>query len=190
MNDPRGTGAPAVATDVHGVVPSNPVVREWCDRVQEGTCPMGFFSSRPPEASGRQIAPISRDRLVSLFEAQEWKYFIDNEGDLGGNWDANLFYFMIRGTDDQVLHIQSMWHITPDIERLEEVRLFLDTWHRDRLWPKCFHRITDAGRIRVFAEHNVDFEHGATDDQLFDQVQCGLSTTLQFYAALESELGV
>ena len=52
------------------------------------------------------------------------------------------------------------------------------------------HRITDEGRIRVFAEHNVDFEHGATDDQLFDQVQCGLSTALQFYEALESELGV
>lgn len=163
---------------------------QWWDPDQEGVCPMGFFAPRSPEASGRQITPISRDRLVALFEAQEWKYFIDNEGDLGGNWDTNLFYFMIRGTTDQVLHIQSMWHVTPDMERLEEIRFFLDTWHRDRLWPKCFHRITDEGRIRVFAEHNVDFEHGATDDQLFDQVQCGLSTALQFYEALESELGV
>lgn len=151
---------------------------------------MGLFSARPAPPPVDVPTPVTRDRLVLLFEDQGWKYFIDNEGDLGGNWDTNLFYFMIRGTTDQVLHIQSMWHVTPDMDRLEEIRFFLDTWHRDRLWPKCFHRITDEGRIRVFAEHNVDFEHGATDEQLFDQVQCGLSTALQLYESLESELGL
>lgn len=151
---------------------------------------MGLFSTRSAPPASDVPTPISRDRLVRLFEEQGWKYYIDNEGDLGGNWDDNQFYFMLRGADSEILHIQSMWHTTLDIEHLEEVRLFIDTWHRDRLWPKCYHRISDEGRIRVFAKHTVDMEHGATDAQLLQQVRCALGTATQFYDEITRGLGV
>lgn len=151
---------------------------------------MGLFSPRSASRPVIQPTPVSRDRLVGLFEGQGWKYYIDNEGDLGGNWDDNQFYFMFRGSDAEILHIQSMWHTTLDIEHLEEVRLFIDEWQREHLWPKCYHRISDEGRIRVFAEHTVDLEFGATDDQLMQQVRCALGTCTQFFDQISRALGV
>lgn len=149
---------------------------------------MGFFSG----SSGGAAAPppITRDRLVSIFEDNGWKYYIDNEGDLGGNWDDNQFYFLLRGEDGEILHIQSMWHMTPNIDRLEEVRSFIEQWHREHLWPKCYHRISDEGRIRVFCENTVDHELGATDAQLLQQIHCALGTATSFYDELSAAMGV
>ena len=149
---------------------------------------MGLFTGG--DTAGDVPAPISRDRMVALFEHKGWKYFIDNEGDLGGNWDDNQFYFMVRGQQNEILHIQAMWHTTLDIEYLERVRSFIENWHRDRLWPKCYHRISDEGRIRVYCENTVDHEHGATDDQLRQQINCALGTASQFFDDISQALEV
>ncbi len=147
---------------------------------------MGRFSGWTEGADA--LAPISRDRLIPLFDDQEWRYFVDNEGDLGGVWDDDQFYFLVRGTDSTFLHIQALWHTTPKIDYLEHVRGFIEEWHRRRLWPKCYHRITDEGRIRVFCENTIDYGDGATDEQLLQQVTCALGTAASFFEDLTTSL--
>ncbi len=147
---------------------------------------MGFFSGRRPADSETPL--VTRDRLLDLFEQNQWKYFVDNEGDLGGNWDDDQFYFLLRGSDSEILHIQSMWHMTPRIDFLEDVRTFIEQWHREHLWPKCYHRISDEGRIRVFCENTVDYEKGASDAQLLQQIRCALGTASGFYDELTTAL--
>lgn len=149
---------------------------------------MGLFSASSQPMV--EPTPISAERLVGLFDQRGWKYFVDNEGDLGGYWDDNRFYFLVRGSDHEILHVQGLWHLSLRFERLEEVRSFIEQWHRDHLWPKCYHRITDEGRIRVFTENTVDWEHGATDEQLLQQISCALGTSAQFFDTMAEALGV
>ena len=43
---------------------------------------------------------------------------------------------------------------------------------------------------RVVAEVNGDYEYGATDAQLVQQVMCALATTLQLFRALAERYGI
>ena len=43
---------------------------------------------------------------------------------------------------------------------------------------------------RAVAEVNADYEYGATDAQLVQQVMCALATTLQLFRALEERYGL
>lgn len=132
--------------------------------------------------------PLSRDRLISLFENEQWRYFVDSEGDVGGVWDDDQVYFLIRGTDSALLQIQALWHMTPKIDYLEPIRGFIEEWHRRRLWPKCYHRITDEGRIHVFCENTIDYGDGATDEQILQQVRSLLGTAAGFFEDLTASL--
>lgn len=137
------------------------------------------------------LAPLCRDRVESQLKRMDWRYFIDSDGDLGSVWgDNDVFYFLLRGSDEEILHIQAMWHQTMPIERIEEVREQIDQWNLKRLWPKGSHRISDEGRIRVFAEVSVDWEPGVTDNQILQQIRCALGTTSQFFETLQNELGI
>ncbi|WP_026461010.1 YbjN domain-containing protein [Schaalia suimastitidis] len=146
---------------------------------------MGLFSSKAPEP----VTPaISRERITAIFDKEGWNYHIDNEGDLGGMWDDNNFHFMLRGNDKEILMILGRWHDNLPIEKLEQLREFITTWHRTKLWPKCYHRIDDEGKIRVFTEVAIDHEHGANDDQLAQHIHCALATSNQFFKALVEEV--
>ena len=137
------------------------------------------------------LAPLCRDRVERQLKAMDWRYFIDSDGDLGSVWgDNDVFYFLLRGDDDEILHIQAMWHQTMPIERLGEVRDLIDQWNLKRLWPKGSHRISDEGRIRVFEEVSVDWEPGVSDHQILQQIRCSLGTTSQFFEMLQTELSV
>jgi hypothetical protein len=46
-------------------------------------------------------------------------------------------------------------------------------------------RVRDNGMIQVFTEVTVDLEHGVTDNQLDQMLQCGLSTGSMFLDALD-----
>jgi hypothetical protein len=46
----------------------------------------------------------------------------------------------------------------------------------------------EGGRLAVYAEVSVDFEHGATDAQLAQTVSCGLGTAVQLFHAVGAQL--
>ena len=75
------------------------------------------------------------------------------------------------------------------IEFGEDLRDFLQAWHGEYLWPKA-HVVDQEGGDRVVAEVNADYEYGATDAQLVQQVMCALATTLQLFRALEERYGI
>ncbi len=146
---------------------------------------MGFFSK--PEPTRQGLPPLTQERMKALFDQEKWSYFVDNEGDLGGIWDGNQFFFLQRGDDNEILHVTARWHHTLPIEHLDAIRNFLNEWNKQKLWPKVFHRIGDEGRISLIAEHAADWEHGVTDEQLALTVHCALSTSLHFFEAVETE---
>lgn len=112
---------------------------------------MGLFSRPKPEESAPLTPAISQERLIALFKERGWHYFVDSDNDLGGTWDDDTYYFMLRGKDQEILHIQSMWHLSIPIERLEEVRAFIREWHRQKLWPKAYHASMTRARFAFSA---------------------------------------
>ena len=147
---------------------------------------MGLFSRSESAPEEALTPPVTQERLVQLFKDKGWHYFIDSDGDLGGTWDDDTFYFMLRGENKEILHIQSMWHLSLPMDKLDQVRRFIVEWHRSKLWPKVYHRINDEGVIRIFCENSVDWEHGASDDQLMQQISCALGTSAEFYRELSA----
>lgn len=148
---------------------------------------MGFFtddsiSATPPA--------LTQERIKAIFDKEEWKYDVDDDGDLRGLWDDNLFYFMLRGEQKEILVVHGAFQRTLPMERLEEVRVFLNSWNRDKIWPKGYHRVMDNGEIAVFCDHASDWEDGVTTEQLAQTLNCALATSLSMYTTLTTELGL
>ena len=119
---------------------------------------------------------VTPARIAAWMTNNQFSYFVDNDGDLGGLWRGRLFYFFLFGEKSEILQVRGQWHREVAIERLEEVLDVCNEWNADRIWPKAYVRVRDNGRVHVVSEVATDLEHGATDAQLSQMLFCGLST--------------
>jgi len=130
--------------------------------------------------------PLSSDRLVRWLTDSSFSFFVDNDGDVGGLWRSRVFYFFLFGERQEILQVRGHWQREGAIERLVEILEFCNTWNTERIWPKAYVRVRDDGHVHVVGEVAVDFEHGATDDQLSQTLHCGLATATMLFDALDS----
>lgn len=135
------------------------------------------------------VRPITQERLGLLFDSEGWAWRIDGDGDLCGLWEGHLFCFRFLGDSREVLSIVAFMKRLVPLEYGEDLRDFLQAWHGEFLWPKAYAAEHLEGD-RVVAEVNGDYEYGATDAQLVQQVMCALATTLQLFRALEERYGI
>ncbi|WP_194948152.1 YbjN domain-containing protein [Actinomyces trachealis] len=133
--------------------------------------------------------PLTVERIAALFKERDYVFFIDSDGDLGGTWEDATFYFLLHGENKEVLHVRAQYPGTVDVAYLEKVREVMEASHRSRPWPKAFYRIDDDGDIRVYAAHTVDYEHGVTDAQILQHVDCAIGSILHLFASLNEALG-
>ncbi|RHA43805.1 type III secretion system chaperone family protein [Cellulomonas rhizosphaerae] len=130
-------------------------------------------------------APVTPARIAAWMTDNQFSYFVDNDGDLGGLWRGRLFYFFLFGEKAEILQVRGQWHREIAIERLEEVLDICNEWNADRIWPKAYVRVRDNGRVHVVSEVATDLEHGVNDAQLSQMLFCGLSTGSMFFDALD-----
>lgn len=142
------------------------------------------------EPAKPQIRPLSQERLVELFEDQEWHYNVDDDGDLGGRWDHTFFYFFRSGGQEEILNVSARFLIPIPEDKVEETRQFIEDWHREHLWPKAYTMADDEGQMRVAVDVALDYEHGVTDAQLLRHARCAIGTTMQLTEGLKEALGL
>ncbi|MDR1449367.1 MAG: YbjN domain-containing protein [Propionibacteriaceae bacterium] len=144
---------------------------------------MGFFTQTgKQDSSGPEVLPpLTRDRIESALKSKDWSYQIDSDGDIGGIWDDNQFYFFLAGEQKEIFFLRACWHHSLSIEQRTEARAVIDEWHMERLWPKGYTRVNDEGRVRIFSDLVVDFEHGLSDNQLLQTIICGITTSIQLF---------
>lgn len=147
-------------------------------------------AERPRPAPSSATPAVTQERLKAILDSRGWNWFVDNEGDLGGIWDGNTFYFMLVGQEKSILQIYGTFNRSISMERLDEVREFILAWHHDKLWPKVAHRVTDSGELRIQVENTVDWQYGASDAQLLQHIDCALGTAGGFFDALIERLGL
>jgi hypothetical protein len=91
----------------------------------------------------------------------------------------------VVGESSEVLQVRGQWHRDLTIERLEEILELCNEWNAERIWPKTYVRVRDNGAVLVYTEVTVDLEHGVTEDQLDQLLQCGLTTGSMFFEHLD-----
>lgn len=136
-----------------------------------------------------EIGALTRERVEAFLTANGWTYGIDPDGDVGGQWDDNLFYFFLMGTAREVLQVRGQWKQTFSLERETELVHVLNELNRDLIWPKLYLRAED-GVLAIFSEVSTDLEHGVSDDQLGQLIACGLFTGLKAFEQLAERLGL
>ena len=143
--------------------------------------------SSQPSGRGHETAlppALSSERIEQALAAEGWTYQIDSDGDIGGMWDNNLFYFFLYGDQNEILQIRGRWHQALPLEHRARVRQALDDYHQVKIWPKAYTRVDDDGRLWVLSEHTVDWEFGVTDEQLALTLRCAITTSLSLYHEL------
>ena len=108
------------------------------------------------------VRPISQERVGLLFDGEGWDWEIDQDGDLRGTWEGQLFCFRFLGDSQEVLSIIAFMSETIPAKYEADLLLFLEGWHREYLWPKAYFHREAKGGLRLVAEVNSDYEYGAS----------------------------
>lgn len=148
---------------------------------------MGWFDSAE---TGDSVRPISKERIEKIFDGQGWYYGRDDDDDVCGRWDGAPFFFLFMGQDHEILQVTARVAEEVPAEREDELASVIEDWHRDRIWPKAFYAPSEAGPLRIMTEVNVDYEHGATDAQLLQHVNCAIATSLSLFDHIRETLGI
>ncbi|MDR2252576.1 MAG: YbjN domain-containing protein [Bifidobacteriaceae bacterium] len=139
----------------------------------------------PGRLPGLGPQPLTRSRIEAALRAEDWSYQIDSDGDIGGIWESNVFYFFLYGDQKEILQVRGRWHQELPIELRAQVREAIDNWHFAKIWPKAYTTVDDGGRLWVLAEQSVDWEYGVTDEQLRLTLRCSITTSLSLFRHLQ-----
>lgn len=139
----------------------------------------------PPQHVPTDVpTPLTDARIGAWFSRHGYTWFTDDDGDVGGLWRGRLFYFFLFGDRQEILQVRGQWNREIAIERLTEVLEICNAWNADRIWPKTYARVRDDGMVHVTCEVATDLEHGVTDAQLGQLLECGLGSATVFFDML------
>lgn len=144
---------------------------------------MSYFAKSIGGASS--LAPVSVDRLAQVLEAEGLNFgYSDDRSRLGGYWGEHLVEFIFYGEALEVLQVRAHWGRPLPADSWVDVLERLNSNNSERIWPKLYVDREDDG-LAVMAEHAVDYEPGASDEQLAQHVQCAVSTSLGAFERLD-----
>ncbi|WP_306205609.1 type III secretion system chaperone family protein [Actinoplanes sp. RD1] len=129
--------------------------------------------------------PLSHDMIVDALKAREFAHFVDEDGDIGGNWQGCLIYFFRLGQKQEIFQVRVLTHAGFTVDDVPRLYAFCNAWNHDRLWPKAYVHTGDDGIVRVIGEVGADFEHGVTPAQLDQVMVCGIATGIELAEAVQ-----
>ena len=140
-----------------------------------------------PGRPAQQTRPLTAERLAARLAALGYRVSTDDDGDIGGVWGQDRFWFLRMGSAREILQVRGRWRRTLPLEQRADVLLALNDWNRDRIWPKAYLR-TEDGRTAVYAEVSVDLADGVTDDQIDAVIGRGLAAGGRLFGALAQQM--
>lgn len=140
-----------------------------------------------PGRPAQETRPLTAERLAARLAALGYRVSTDDDGDIGGVWGQDRFWFLRMGSAREILQVRGRWRRTLPLEQRADVLLALNDWNRDRIWPKAYLR-TEDGRTAVYAEVSVDLADGVTDDQIDAVIGRGLAAGGRLFGALAQQM--
>ncbi|OJF15127.1 type III secretion system chaperone family protein [Couchioplanes caeruleus] len=130
------------------------------------------------------LQPLSNELIISALNARDFAHFLDEDGDVGGNWQGCLIYFFRLGKNHEIFQVRSLTQVEFSTDDVPQLYAFCNAWNHDRLWPKAYVHTGDDGVVRVVGEVGADFEHGVTPAQLDQVMICGIATGIELAEAV------
>ncbi len=127
-------------------------------------------------SNGQRPTPVTRARIEQYLAQHDYSFELDSDGDVTGLWDGNQLWFLLLGEDTEVLQVRGRWQKALAGEDRATALRAINDWNRDRIWPKVYLRQEEPG-LALYAEVSVDLEHGVTDAQLSQYLECGIATS-------------
>ena len=130
------------------------------------------------------MQPLTHEMLTEALKSRGFHYFVDEDGDVVGNFQGNLIYFFQLGESREMLQIRALVQHVFGIDDVRRLYEFCNAWNHDQLWPKAYVHVNDDGTVNVIGEVVADWEHGVTAEQLDQIVICGVATGCQLADAV------
>ncbi|MHB1065299.1 MAG: type III secretion system chaperone family protein [Georgenia sp.] len=126
---------------------------------------------------------VTPERLRQVVTTRGYHVRTAPDASIAGRWDGYQFQLRLAGEQQDVLSVRGTWgRWVPDGLEGPVVQAIND-WNRDKVWPTVFTAPLEDG-LTVRTEIMADVSAGATDRQLLDLIEGGLSSGVQFFQAL------
>ena len=123
--------------------------------------------------------PLSQEMITDALTARCFNYFVDEDGDVVGNFQGNLIYFFRLGAEREILQIRALVQHVFGIDDVSRLYEFCNAWNHDQLWPKAYVHVNDDGTVLVVGEVIADWEKGVTPEQLDQVIIAAVATSVQ-----------
>ena len=134
-----------------------------------------------------ELPPLTRDRIEEFLKREEYRYFIDSDGDIGGHWTDFTVYFLLATDDMDVLYLTGRWAERLPLEQRAAALEACNKFQVEHFWPKL--NVVDRDNyLDVHAEAVTNLGAGVTDEQLSILLDTGLSAMSQAFEMLADTL--
>lgn len=145
-------------------------------------------ASPAPDAALRRPGPeatavVTPERLRQVVTARGYHVRTGPGASIAGLWDGYQFQLRLAGEKQDVLSVRGAWGRSVPDGLQAAVAQAINDWNRDKVWPTVFTVPLEEG-LTVRTEIMADLSAGATDRQLLDLIEGGLSSGVQFFQAL------
>lgn len=112
------------------------------------------------------LPPLTRDRLERLVDHLGFEY-VSTDWGVCFESEGIRFEFLLHGPSQEILIVRSdLIDDLPPYASRKRVRDEVDRWNQHACWPKAFTHFCSGGHLHVYGELSMDYDMGATDNQL------------------------
>ncbi|MDG4767102.1 YbjN domain-containing protein [Solwaraspora sp. WMMD406] len=126
------------------------------------------------------VAPLTLEGITAALNERGDRYFVDDDGVVGGKWGQAVIQFERLGEQREILHARVMAQRRLPVDRLTEAYQFCNAWNHDRLLPKVYVHDNGDGELILAGDVSTDLEHGVSGAQLAALVNATIATGASF----------
>ncbi len=149
----------------------------------------GSTMAGPSKINGNdfKIEPLSARRIANALDGLGISYGTDPDGDLYAQWDGMRVWFLVAGTESNILRIMAGWTVRPPMRMLPALLPVINNWNATQRYPVAVVETLNDDLLQVLGDLNIDLTFGCTDQFLTRQIGLHVGTSIELFKHLANE---